>query len=154
MISSTYLSLALSYGKVLPLGPIGINSIRATARMTNSDKKTVLDRRDLDAARAFMQTLCSRLAARVQMMLVKIYTDAMENRMETRYSGGVCCGAQRRRKIGYPARDKISTAYAERQNLTMRMGMRRFTRLTNGFSKKVANLHNAVALHLGVAPLV
>lgn len=48
---------------------------------------------------------------------------------------------------GDPDRDHISTSYVERQNLTMRMGMRRFTRLTNGFSKKVENLAHAVSLH-------
>ena len=49
--------------------------------------------------------------------------------------------------MGNPDPEKISTSYVERQNLTMRMGMRRFTRLTNGFSKKVENLANAVSLH-------
>ena len=49
--------------------------------------------------------------------------------------------------MGNPGPDKTSTSYVERQNLTMRMGMRRFTRLTNGFSKKVENLAHAVSLH-------
>ena len=49
--------------------------------------------------------------------------------------------------MGEPDREHISTSYVERQNLTMRMGMRRFTRLTNGFSKKVENLAHAVSLH-------
>jgi IS1 family transposase len=66
---------------------------------------------------------------------------------ERRYSPAVCTGIDIRPMTGKPDPEKISTSYVERQNLTMRMGMRRFTRLTNGFSKKVENLAHAVALH-------
>ena len=64
-----------------------------------------------------------------------------------KYSPAVCTGTKRRVLKGDPDPDRISTSYVERQNLTMRMGMRRFTRLTNGFSRKVENLAHAVSLH-------
>jgi IS1 family transposase len=64
-----------------------------------------------------------------------------------RYSPPVCTGMRVKARLGDPDPDKVSTSYIERQNLTMRMGMRRFTRLTNGFSKKVDNHVAAVAIH-------
>jgi hypothetical protein len=78
-------------------------------------------------------------------MLVKLYGPDPEG--ERRYSPARCVGADRRVISGKPDREHISTSYAERQNLTMRMKMRRFTRLTNAFSKKVENHAHAVALH-------
>jgi IS1 family transposase len=66
---------------------------------------------------------------------------------ERRYSPPVCTGIDIRVRRGDPDPSKISTSYVERQNLTMRMGMRRCTRLTNAFSKKVENFSHAVALH-------
>jgi hypothetical protein len=78
-------------------------------------------------------------------MLVKDYgTDASEDR---RFSPPVVLSQQVRVVNGDPDEGKISTSYVERSNLTMRMGMRRMTRLTNGFSKKAENLAAAVALH-------
>ncbi len=64
-----------------------------------------------------------------------------------RYSPPVCTGVRVKERLGQPDRAQVSTSYVERQNLSMRMGMRRFTRLTNGFSKKVENLSHAVSLH-------
>lgn len=116
----------------------------------------------------FMTDLESRLANRVQLttdghasylravdkafgdgvdyaMLQKIYGE--DPNQEKRYSPSVCLGAEKRVVKGNPDPKKISTSYVERQNLTMRMGMRRFTRLTNAFSKKVENLAHAVSLH-------
>ncbi len=64
-----------------------------------------------------------------------------------RYSPPVCVGTKTKVRLGDPDPTKVSTSYVERQNLTMRMGMRRFTRLTNGFSKKLDNHTAAVAIH-------
>jgi hypothetical protein len=65
-----------------------------------------------------------------------------------RYSPGECNGAERRRVEGRPDPAHICTSYVERANLTLRMGSRRFTRLTNGFSKKAENHAHSVAIHM------
>jgi hypothetical protein len=121
-----------------------------------------------DDAFVFMRDLASRMACRVQLntdgnriyesivglafdrevdwaMLQKIY--ANDPRGGRKYSPAICTGTKVRVQKGDPDPDRISTNYVERQNLTMRMGMRRFTRLTNGFSRKVENLAHAVSLH-------
>ena len=75
---------------------------------------------------------------------IKIYGDS---ETEKRYSPAQCIGIERKTISGEPDRKHGSTSYVERQNLTMRMHMRRFTRLTNGFSKKLDNHIAAVSLH-------
>jgi hypothetical protein len=81
----------------------------------------------------------------VRIILQKIYGN--EPQGERRYSPAVCLGAQKREITGNPDPKHISTSFVERQNLTMRMHMRRFTRLTNGFWKKFENHVYIVALY-------
>lgn len=95
---------------------------------------------------AYRDALEQAFGARVHHgVAVKLYED--EDRAEHRYAPGRVTGIQRTRVSGSPIDEHISTSYIERQNLTMRQSIRRFTRLTNGFSKRLPNLCGAVALH-------
>jgi IS1 family transposase len=128
-----------------------------------------LGQRGAETAHKLMQDVASLLSTRIQLttdghrvyadavegafgadidyaMLVKIY-GASEDTPESRYSPATCIGCRTGVLSGDPDPKHISTSFVERQNLTMRRGMHRFTRLTNGFSKKVENHGHAVALH-------
>lgn len=118
----------------------------------------------------FIDDLASRLAHRVQLttdshrpylkavegafgseidyaMLEKLYTSPPKEGITTRYSPAQCCGTKTHKIMGNPDGQHISTSYAERMNLQIRMGMRRFTRLTNAHSKKIENHRHALALY-------
>ena len=80
-------------------------------------------------------------------MLVKLYGEPHGSQQERRYSSGQCCGTIKGVVCGDPNPAHVSTSFVERQNLTMRMSMKRFARLSNGFSKKIENHEHAVAMH-------
>jgi IS1 family transposase len=128
----------------------------------------LVGKRDGDCATEFIQDLANRLANRVQLTTdgLKVYLNAIidafaddidygilhkvygaEVANEARYSPAKCLGCEKKLALGKADPRYISTSYVERQNLTMRMSMRRFTRLTNGFSKKIENHIASVALY-------
>ncbi len=137
----------------------------------DADTKLVLSwlvgRRDAGCASDFLQDVAARLSNRIQLttdghkmyleavpdafgsdidyaQLVKVFGNDPEG--QQRYSPAQCLGTKRVEIIGNPDKAHVSTSYVERQNLNMRMGMRRFTRLTNGFSKKIDHHMHQVAL--------
>lgn len=154
-------------------GTLGYGDVWTWVAIDAETKLTVswtVGRRDAFFAEQFMLDVAGRVLNRVQLttdglkayldavenafgfevdfaQLVKMYGEAKEPTLEGRYSPPKCNGSKKTPVLGLPDRSQSSISYIERQNLTMRMGMRRFTRLTNGFSKKLFNLECALALH-------
>ena len=151
-------------------GKFGYGDVRTWVAI-DADTKLVpsfmVGNRNAESAKRFIDDLASRLANRVQVTTdgLKVYLDAIEgafgcevdhamlvklyesSQEETRYSPAVCISAEAKVIQGKPNMDHVSTSYVECQNLNMRMGMRRFTRLTNAFSKKVENHLHAISLY-------
>jgi IS1 family transposase len=154
-------------------GEIGVGDVWTWVAI-DADSKLVISylvgARDGMHASHFISDAAGRLANRVQLttdghkpylqavedafggdidyaMLIKLYGNTPGNTAEVRYSPGECIGTRKEVITGKPDLDKVSTSFAERQNLTMRMRMRRFTRLTNAFSKKIENHEHAISLN-------
>lgn len=153
-------------------GKFGFGSVWTWTALDADSKLMVsylVGERSTPYAMKFISDLASRLTHRVQVttdghrpylkaidgafgadvdyaVLEKIYS-APPSEGATRYSPAQCCGTVTHRITGNPDKDHISTSYVERMNLQMRMGMRRFTRLTNAHSKKIQNHIHAISLY-------
>ena len=134
--------------KLIPTWLVGPRNIETATVFMHDLMERLLNRPQIttDGHRMYIEAVDTTFGADVDYaMLQKIYGREPED--DHRYSPPKCIDIRKDAIIGAPDPEHISTSYAERANLTMRMSMRRFTRLTNAFSKKVENLAHAVSLH-------
>lgn len=135
--------------KVVPTWRIGSRDLQTATEFMHKDLAGRMKNRiqlTTDGHRVYLDAVDNAFGSEVDFsQLIKLYGNEIER--EVRYSPAQCTGTRKVRITGKPDTNHVSTSYVERQNLTMRMTMRRFTRLTNAFSKKIDNLAHAVALH-------
>jgi IS1 family transposase len=135
--------------KLIPCWALGMRDNATAVHFVDDLASRLSDRVQLtsDGLTAYLTAVAKAFEGEVDYaMLVKVYNQPLEG--HKRYSPADCIACERKVIEGNPDPEHVSTSYIERANLTMRMGMRRFTRLTNAFSKKIENHAAAVSLHM------
>ena len=136
--------------KLVPSWLVGDRSGQSAVLLMDDLRSRLANRVQLttDGHKAYLEAVEGAFGGDVDYaQLVKMYDEPKEKSATRRYSPGECTGIKRRVVEGNPDKQFISTSFIERQNLTMRMNIRRFTRLTNAFSKKFENHMHSVAIH-------